>query len=446
MRRRHAAVRLAELRRSRRALVRVAVVPRAVVARLSASRDVADLMRQHVLLHVALGREASVADVAPEWTLLGVAAVVNVQGALAGEGLVANLACGSCFVGTPERVSERKLRQDAWPEMLELEHPEAPGAHHLVSPAVFVLSFRESRRVRTAAWGGHPAVDGSVLQAVRRRPAIFGSLRRPVPVRESRRHLVLMAADDVRHLLERLARVVVAERARCVDGLDAVLEGLERRRVRRAVWEALNHRRLRVQREIWRLEGALVRPFGFSRRLGSLGRRGAPVTPRWCGSFLAVRRRRLTSLGRRQRRFSVELPVHVTVVVVDSVRVVSVVVLHVVLSVHTVFILLLPSLRRRLPQIQLPIGSQGLEPVRTRGQHGMRESHRVHGEREPGELHVERGGPCRRDDHVRREWHVLRELPGVHADVLLEHQRVRELLVANRTLQGQNEQKMTSNF
>lgn len=60
-------------------------------ARVELSRKFPNSVGQHVLLHVALGAESLVAEDALEGSLLCVAAVVNFEGAVAGEGLEAKL-------------------------------------------------------------------------------------------------------------------------------------------------------------------------------------------------------------------------------------------------------------------------------------------------------------------------------------------------------------------
>lgn len=49
-------------------------------------------MGEHVLLHVALGGKSTVTDVALEGALLGMAAVVDLEGRVAGKGLEADVA------------------------------------------------------------------------------------------------------------------------------------------------------------------------------------------------------------------------------------------------------------------------------------------------------------------------------------------------------------------
>lgn len=70
--------------------------------RVQVGREVANLVRQHVLLHVAPGGEAPVADLALEGPFLGVRADVNLQGGVAGEGLAADATGGVRAAGRVE--------------------------------------------------------------------------------------------------------------------------------------------------------------------------------------------------------------------------------------------------------------------------------------------------------------------------------------------------------
>ena len=104
-------------------MVRVAVIPGAGVAWLIPVSHVAYLVRQHVLLHVTLGREPAVTDLASERPLLGVTAVVDIQRAFAGEGLVADAASCACLGGTSKWITKWGLGWNAVPHEFEVQKP-----------------------------------------------------------------------------------------------------------------------------------------------------------------------------------------------------------------------------------------------------------------------------------------------------------------------------------
>lgn len=212
-------------------MVGVAVIPRTGVARMS-SWKVPDLVSEHVLLHVPSGGETSITNVASEWTLLCVAPVVDVQCALAGEGFKAYVAGGAHLAGA----AKWWLRRNTMTQNLEVQETHVHALDHLFSAFFFLSghsSIREPRRVSTASWGRCSTVNGTILHTARRTASIFWCLGRVTAIGHAWRDVVLMATDDVGHLLQWFARVVVAQRTSCINSFYSVFKSLKRRRVRR---------------------------------------------------------------------------------------------------------------------------------------------------------------------------------------------------------------------
>ena len=404
-------------------VVRVTIVSGAV-ARM-AFWKVSDLVGQHVLLHVSFSGEASIADFASEGAFFGVTSEVYVECALAGEGFKADGTRCSHLT----RTTKWRLRWDTLTHHLEVKKTHVHALHYFFS-AFFIFSAHstvgEARWVGTASWWSG-STDWAVLHAAGWTATIF---RRMVTIGHARRHLVLVTPDNVGHLFKRLAGVVVSQGTSCVNGLHSILQSLK------WCWVSCRRKALDdwwlVDREVWWFEWALLGL--LSCWLITLQSGSSSFTAGFIFTFIWLRR--LTSLGRGLRRLSIHLPFDFTVIVFSIFHVFPV--YFIIVSLHIIIFFFLFSVFFRLgfPKIKFSVRSRRLE---WRGSsswchHGVREAHRMHRKWESGEGHWEGSRSSWWHDHIWWKWYIFGQFSGMHADVLLQHQSISELLVANWTL------------
>ena len=112
-------------------MIRVTVIPRARVSRVT-FWHVANFVCQHVLLHIPSGGKASVTNVTSEWALLCVAAVVDVEGTLAGKCFEADVACCAHFSWT----AKWRLGWNTMTKHLKVQQTQVHALYHFFSTLV----------------------------------------------------------------------------------------------------------------------------------------------------------------------------------------------------------------------------------------------------------------------------------------------------------------------
>ena len=198
-----------------------------------------------------------------------------------------------------------------------------------------------------------------------------------------------------------------------------------------------------VDREVWWFEWAL---FGLlSSLLITLQSGSSSSAVGFIFTFIWLRR--LTSLGRGLRRLSIHLPFDFTVIVFSVFHVFPVYLIIISLHIIIFFFLFSVFLRLWFPKIKFSVCSGGLEGRCSSSgcHHGVRETHWVHREWESGEGHRERSRSSWWHDHIWWKWYIFGQFSSVHPDVLLQHQSISELLMADRTLK-RKVQRVTTVF